>query len=133
MIGMVNEIESGRSIDAGDENKAPPANIESGSSVHNVQGAEIYCFPEEKFADIDHLESDGDDHGIRNSIEFVLLGGVREEDQRPAHHSETAIGKHLHIPSKDARIEFCAPVEIEKGIACDATIAARRCENPFQI
>src|SRR6516165_11071924 len=102
--------------------------------MRDVERLHVSRLPPEELRNINDLKCDGDPHGIADiSMPLVLRGGERYDDQRPAHQSEAAIGKHFDVPSEYLRMKLRAPEIIENHVARMPVIRAGRIKTSFQI
>ena len=72
---VVDHVEVGYRVEARDENKAPPADVESCTIHHNVDCTHVAQFPPEELREVHHMKENWDPHAVNKSVKFVTFQG----------------------------------------------------------
>jgi hypothetical protein len=69
------------------------------------------------------LYKNRDKHGaIDVTSNIVLFHTIAKNANLPEHHTETAIGELLYVPTKNARVELCAPEKIDNEVSIGSRV-----------
>lgn len=93
--------------------QATPADVVTRTIVLNIHGAEVSGLPPKELGNVDGLKKNRNKNRATNKAKsLVLFETVADDCNLPKHHTKTAVGKLLNIPTKDTWVKLSSPKEI---------------------